>query len=136
MGTKRRDAYAPRVGLDTNERAFNRNFWLEISEFSGKELLKRNFMDLDRKPIEERLLFLEHSHVKAEVFKESNEIKISATGPREIKVYLHERMMDLSKAVTITINGSKSRFEVKPLSRRFSNRRAATGVCSIPRRSR
>ncbi|HLY10691.1 MAG TPA: hypothetical protein VKW04_15420 [Planctomycetota bacterium] len=114
MGSKRRDAYPLRVGLDTNERAFNRSFWLEISEFAGKELLKRKYLDLDRKPIEERTLFLEHSHVRAELVRETNEIKITATGARELKVYLHEKMLDLSKPVTLTINGSRSKVEVKP----------------------
>jgi predicted esterase len=114
MGTKRRDPYPPRVGLDTNERAYNRNFWLEISEFAGKELLKRNYMDFDKKTIEERILFPEHAHVRAEVVKESNEIKITATGARELKVYLHERMIDLSKPVTITVNGSRSKVDAKP----------------------
>jgi hypothetical protein len=114
MGTKRRDAVPPRVGLDTNERAFNRNFWLEIAEFSGKELLKRNYLDFDRKIIEERILFPEHAHVKAEVLKETNEIKVSATGAREIRVYLHEKMVDYAKPVTISVNGSKSKVDVKP----------------------
>jgi dienelactone hydrolase len=114
MGTKRRDAYPPRVGLDTNERTFNRNFWLEISEFAGKELLKRNYLDLDRKTIEERTLFPEHAHVRAEIIRDANEIRISATGVREIKVYLQERMIDFSKPLTITVNGSRSKADVKP----------------------
>jgi len=114
MGTKRRDAYPPRVGLDTNERAYSRNFWLEISEFAGKELLKRNYVDLDRKSIEERTLFPEHSRVRAELAWDSNEIKISASGVRELKVYLHEKMMDLGKPLTVTVNGLKSKVDVKP----------------------
>ncbi|HEV3029528.1 MAG TPA: hypothetical protein VG457_18265, partial [Planctomycetota bacterium] len=114
MGTKRRDAYPPRVGLDTNERAYSRNFWLEISEFAGKELLKRNFMDLDRKSIEERTLFPEHSRVRAELVRDSNEIKISASGVRELRVYLHEKMIDMAKPLTVTVNGVKSKFDVKP----------------------
>jgi predicted esterase len=114
MGTKRRDAYPSRVGLDTNERAYNRNFWLEISEFSGKELLKRNYMDFDKKSIEERTLFPEHSHVRAELIRESNEIKISASGVRELKVYLHEKMIDMGKPLAVTVNGSRSKFDLKP----------------------
>jgi pimeloyl-ACP methyl ester carboxylesterase len=114
MATKRRDAYPPRVGIDTNERAFNRNFWLEISEFKGQELLKRSYMDFDKKSIEERSLFPEHSHAKGEIAEESNEIKVTVTGAREIRVYLHEKMLDLTKPVTITVNGSKSKFDVKP----------------------
>jgi len=114
MGMKRRDPYPLRVGLDTNERAYNRNCWLEISEFTGKELLKRNYLDFDRKTIEERMLFPEHAHARAELVRESNEIKITATGAREIKVYLHERMIDFSKPLTLTVNGSKSKVDVRP----------------------
>lgn len=114
MGTKRRDAYPPRVGLDSNERAYNRNFWLEIAEFAGKEILKRNYMDFDRKVIEERILFPEHARARGEILKDSNEIKVAATGVREIRVYLHEKMLDLTKPVTLTVNGSKSRHDVRP----------------------
>ncbi len=114
MGTKKRDAYAPRVAIDTNERAYNRNFWLEIAEFSGKENLKRGYKDLDGKVIEERTLFFEHAHAKAELLKENNEIKITATGAREIRVYLHETMVDYSKPLTVTINASRSKFDLKP----------------------
>lgn len=114
MGTKKRDAYPARVAIDTNERAFNRNFWLEVSEYAGKENLKRGYKDFDGKVIEERLLYFEHAHVKAELLKESNEIKISATGAREIRVYLQETMVDMARPVTVTVNGSKSKFDVKP----------------------
>jgi hypothetical protein len=114
MGTKKRDAYAPRVAIDTNERATNRNFWLEIAEFSGKENLKRGYKDLDGKVIEERTLFFDHAHAKAELLKESNEIRITATGAREIRVYLHETMVDYSKPLTVTVNASRSKFDLKP----------------------
>jgi dienelactone hydrolase len=114
MGAKKRDAYAPRVAIDTNERATNRNFWLEIAEFSGKENLKRGYKDLDGKVIEERTLFFDHAHAKAELLKESNEIKITATGAREIRVYLHETMVDYSKPLTVTVNASRSKLDLKP----------------------
>lgn len=114
MATKRRDAYPVRVAVETNERAFNRNFWLEISDFKGQELLKRNYMDFDKKSIEERTLFPDRSHAKGEIVKESNEIKVTVSGAREIRVYLHEKMLDLAKPVTVTVNGSKSKFDVKP----------------------
>lgn len=114
MGTKRRDAYPARVGLETNERAFNRNFWLEIAEFSGKEILKRNYLDFDRKSIEERTLFPEKARATGEIVRESNEIKLSVAGAREMRVYLHERMLDFARPVTITVNGSRSKVDVKP----------------------
>ena len=52
--------------------------------------------------------------MKGELLKDTNEIKISATGAREIRVYLHEKMVDMTKPVTVTVNGSKSKFDVKP----------------------
>lgn len=114
MATKRRDAYPARVGLETNERAFNRVFWLEISDFKLPENLKRNYIDFDKKTIEERTLFSERAHGKAEIVKETNEIKVTISGAREIRVYLHERMIDLAKPVTVTVNGSKSKLDPKP----------------------
>lgn len=114
MATKRREPYPVRVALDTNERAFNRNFWLEIAEFKGQELLKRNYMDFDKKSIEERTLFPERAHVKGEIVRESNEIRITAAGVRELRIYLHEKMADPAKPLTITVNGSKSRYDLKP----------------------
>lgn len=114
MATKRRTAYPDRVGLDTNERAFNRNFWLEIAEFKGQELLKRSYMDFDKKSIEERTLFPERAHARGEIVKESNEIKLTVSGAREVRVYLHEKMVEYSKPVTVTVNGSRSKVDVKP----------------------
>jgi dienelactone hydrolase len=114
MATKRRTAYPERVGLDTNERAFSRNFWLEITEFKGQELLKRSYMDFDKKSIEERSLFPEHTHARGEIVKDANEIKLTVSGAREVRVYLHEKMVDLARPVTITVNGTKSKFDVKP----------------------
>jgi pimeloyl-ACP methyl ester carboxylesterase len=114
MAAKRRDPYPARVGLDTNERAFNRNFWLEISEFKGQELLRRSYLDLDKKTIEERTLYPDPARARGEVLRESNEIKLSVAGARELRVYLHEKMVDFARPVTVTVNGSKSKFDVKP----------------------
>ena len=46
--------------------------------------------------------------------KESNEIKLTVSGAREVRVYLHEKMLDLARPVTIAVNGTKSKFDVKP----------------------
>jgi len=113
MGTKRRTAYPARVGIETADRLFNRAFWLEVTEFKGKEIIKRNYMDLDKKPIEERLVFQEEIHVRGELATETNEIKITASGARELKVYLHERMVDFAKPVAISVNGSRSTYTAK-----------------------
>jgi hypothetical protein len=114
MGTKRRTANPPRVAVYTNERAFSRAFWLEIAEFKGKEVIKRGFMDFDKKQIEERLVFQDEIQVRAEILREQNEVKVTASGAREVRIYLHERMVDFSKPVTVAVNGSRSRFDVKP----------------------
>lgn len=114
MGTKRRDACPARAGVSTRERAFNRNFWLEITEFKGKDILKRSYLDTDKKTIEERTLFPELSIVTAECLRETNEIRVSAAGAREIRIYLHEKMVDFGKPLIVTVNGTKSRPDVKP----------------------
>jgi hypothetical protein len=114
MGTKRRTAYPPRVGIETNERIFCRAFWLEVVDFKGKEIIKRGYMDTDKKPIEERLIFQEEIRARGDLSTETNEIKITAAGAKEIKVYLHERMVDFTKPVAITVNGSRSTYTAKP----------------------
>jgi pimeloyl-ACP methyl ester carboxylesterase len=114
MKSKRRDPYPARVGIWTQDRTFSRRFWLEVSEFKGKELLKRGYMDASNKTIEDRTLFTDPITVRAELLREKNEIKISATGTRELRVYLHEKMLDLAKPVVLTVNGSRSTFDAKP----------------------
>ena len=114
MGTKRRTAYPTRVGIETHDRLFSRCFWLEVSDFKGKEIIKRGFKDLEGKTIEERLVFQEEIQVRGELARDANEIKVTATGARELKVYLHERMVDFAKPVAITVNGSRSTYTVKP----------------------
>ncbi len=113
MGTKRRDAYPPRAGVWSRDRIFNRCFWLEVSDFKGKEI-PREFIDFDRKKIEERMIFPEPYLVQAELARESNEIKVAAAGAKELTIYLHEKMVDFSKPVTVRVNGSSSKFDVKP----------------------
>ena len=114
MGTKRRDPYAPRVWLWTQDRTFSRRFWVEVTEFKGKELLKRGYMDTSNKTIEDRTLFTDPITVRAELVRERNEIKISAAGARELRIYLHEKMLDLSKPVAVTVNNSRSTYDAKP----------------------
>ncbi len=113
MKTKRRDAYAPRVAIWTQDRTFRRRFWLEIAEFKGKELLKRGYMDASSKTIEDRMLFQAPITVRGELVPGKNEIRISATGARELRIYLHEKMLDLSKPVAVTVNNSRSTYAAK-----------------------
>jgi dienelactone hydrolase len=114
MASKVRSAYPPKVAVATTDRLFRRNFWLEIAEFKGKENVRRNFGDLQGKSIEERLVFQEEAVVTGELLRESNEIKIAAAGAREVKVYLHERMLDYGKPVGITVNGRRTSHTVRP----------------------
>ncbi len=114
MGTKRRDPYPKRAAVATHDRTFARAFWLEIAEFRGKELIKRGFPDLQGKTIEDRLVFQEEIKARGEIFPEANEIRISASGAKELRIYLHEKMLDLKKPVTVVVNDSRSKFDVKP----------------------
>jgi dienelactone hydrolase len=111
---KRRNPYPPRVAVYTTDRKFARNFWLEVSEFRGKESVLRRFPDVRNQVIEERQVFLDEIQVRAELVPDANEIKVTASGAKELRLWLHERMIDFSKPLAVTVNGSKSRFEPKP----------------------
>ncbi len=114
MATKRRNPYPDRVGIWTQDRTFSRRFWLEISEFKGKELLRRGYTDFSNKTIEDRMLFQEPISVRGELVREKNEIRIASSGARELRIYLHEKMLDLEKPVVVTVNGSRSTHSAKP----------------------
>jgi hypothetical protein len=114
MRPKVRNAWPPRTAVYTFDRKFARNFWLEVSEFRGKEAIMRGFPDLQGKAIEDRPVFSDEIQVRAELLPEGNEIKVSASGAKELRLWLHERMVDFSKPLTVTVNGAKSKFDVKP----------------------
>ena len=111
--SKRREAYPLKAAVWSRDRLFNRAFWLEVSDFKGQEI-PRDFIDFDKKKIEERKWFVEPFLVQAERAADSNEIKVTAAGAREIRLYLHERMVDFAKPVSVTVNGSRSTHTVKP----------------------
>jgi dienelactone hydrolase len=89
MKSKTRTAYPARVAVATNDRRFGRRFWLEISEYKGKEIIKRGFADQQGKSIEERLIFQEEAKAAAELA--GNEIKVTSTGAKELRIYLSEK---------------------------------------------
>lgn len=113
MKSKVRDPYPPRAAVATTDRRFRRNFWLEVAEFKAKENVKRNFADLQGKSIEERLVFQDEILVRADFLKEANEFRVSAAGAKEIRIYLHERMVDFGRPVVVVVNGRKSTFQPK-----------------------
>jgi pimeloyl-ACP methyl ester carboxylesterase len=112
-GSKRRDACPPRAAVWSRDRIFNRAFWLEVTDFKGKEF-PRDFVDFDKKKIEERKWFPEPFLVQAELGRGTNEFKVTAAGAKELRLHLHERMVDFSKPVVVTVNGSKSTHTAKP----------------------
>jgi pimeloyl-ACP methyl ester carboxylesterase len=113
MRGKHRNPYPPRVAVWSREKIFNRSFWLEVTEPKGKEIT-RGFADLEKKQIEERPIYPEPYFVQAELRADANEVKINATGVRELRIYLHDRMLDLAKPVTVVVNGSRSTHTAKP----------------------
>ena len=114
MEGRRRNPYPPRVSVHTNDRNFRRNYWLEISQFKGREMIQRGFRDLKGQHIEDRKIFHEFIRVDAELVPDTNEIRVTSTGARELTIYLHERMVDLSKAVVVRVNGARRQFRPKP----------------------
>ena len=104
MDRRRRDPYPRRVAISTNERRFNRNFWLEISGFKGREIIKRVFQDSRKLAIEERLIFQDRITARAEIVAGKNEIHVKTTGATSVRIYLHEKMVDFTKPIRIKVN--------------------------------
>ena len=46
--------------------------------------------------------------------QESNEIRVTSAGARELRIYFHEKMVDLSRPVIVNVSGLRSRHDVKP----------------------
>ena len=127
MKTKTRTAYPARVAVATNDRRFGRRFWLEIAEYKGKEIIKRGFADAQGKSIEERLIFQEEAKASAELA--GNEVKVTSTGAKELRIYLSEKMVDFAKPVIVTVNGRRSTFSPKPsLETLLESERRAPGL--------
>lgn len=114
MSGRRRDAYPSRVGLASAERLFNRAYWLEIAAFRGAERVERNFTDSEGKVLETRRVLPEEARVSAELRRESNEIRVTASGVKELRIYLHESMVDFARPVVVTANGARSSFTARP----------------------
>lgn len=114
MSGRRRDAYPSRVGLASWERLFNRAYWLEIAAFRGAERGERHFMDFEGKVLETRRVLPEEARLTAELRRESNEIRVTASGVKELRIYLHESMVDFARPVVVTANGARSSFTARP----------------------
>lgn len=114
MSRLRRDAYPARAGLATSERLFNRAFWLEIAAFRGSERVERRFTDLEGRVLETRRVLPEEARVRAELLRDSNEIRVTCSGVKELRIYLHEKMVDFARPVVVTVNGDRSSFTARP----------------------
>jgi pimeloyl-ACP methyl ester carboxylesterase len=106
MKSKTRTPYPPRVAVSTSERRFGRRFWLEITEFKAKENVQRRFGDLEGKVIEERMAFQEEATVSAELA--GGEVRVASTGAKALRLYLHERMLDVGKPLVVSVNGRRT----------------------------
>jgi pimeloyl-ACP methyl ester carboxylesterase len=114
MSARRRDAYPLRVGLATSERLFNRAFWLEIEAFREPERVERRFTDFEGDVLETRRALAGEVRVRAELRRDANEIRVTASGARELRIYLHERMVDFDRPLGVTANGTRSTFTARP----------------------
>ncbi|MHC4607549.1 MAG: carboxylesterase family protein [Planctomycetota bacterium] len=109
LGCKRA-VYPGAVRLVTNERIFNRSFWIEITGFSGSadERVKRSFVSDKGVGIEERLLFVREIDIRAELVREKNAVRVRSTYVKKFRLYLHDEMLDLDEPVTVFVNGKRA----------------------------
>lgn len=111
---KTREPYPKVIEWITHERIWNRVAWLEITGFSkeAQEAWKRTYVDLENKPLEERLHFVQPVEVKAEIDRERNTIKVTSKFATELRFYVSDAMLDLDKEISITVNGTASKKKV------------------------
>ncbi len=109
-----RDPYPKRVEWMTHERIWNRVAWIEITGFSkeAQEVWKRTYVDLENKPLEERLHFVHPVEIKAEVDREKNVIRVTSKFVTELRVYVSDAMLDLDKEISVTVNGTTTKKKV------------------------
>ena len=112
MRTKSREADPAEVFLVSWERLFLRLYWVEILEVTAKESVKTPVKDFDGKVLETRTVFSSEVRVDARASRKQNSIDVKCDGVKEVKLWLNDRLLDLSKPVIVRVNGKKA-FEGK-----------------------
>jgi hypothetical protein len=108
---KVRDPYPKVVHWMTHEKIWNRCAWLEITGFSkdAQEMWKRTYVDLENKPLEERLHFVQPVEARAEIDREKNSITITTKHVTELRLHLADAMVDLDREIAVTVNGTTTK---------------------------
>lgn len=102
MESKTRAADPKEIRWSTWESLFPRAYWLEILEFAGRETTKIAIRDFENKEIETRTFFPSEVRVTASISK--NKIEIQADHVKKMRIWLNDRLVDLSKPVVVRFN--------------------------------
>jgi pimeloyl-ACP methyl ester carboxylesterase len=108
MVGKARAADPAEVFLVAWERLFLRLYWVEILEVTAKESVKTPVKDFDGKVLETRTVFSSEVRADARANRKQNSIDVKCDGVKELRLWLNDRLLDLSKPVIIRVNGKKA----------------------------
>jgi hypothetical protein len=105
-----RARYPSILRLTTDELLLARHAWIEL--VAPKPLMKAPLRHLDKNgnTIQEREVFLPASKIKATAKRDRQRIVLEVQGAREVRVYLHDDLVDLGREFEVVAN-SRSVFK-------------------------
>jgi dienelactone hydrolase len=128
LGERRRNMYPKKIIWRANKPQHRRAYWLEIESFKGTPFDPHTAKEfrIKRRPKndqEYRQMFIDWilkktPCVTAELVG-GNRIKAKCSGMKQISFYLSDRILDLDRKVTITVNGKTRYKEIPKRSVRF-----------------
>ncbi len=105
---KRRVADPLEVRWSAWEMAFTRGYWIEVLEPSGAERIKLPVRDAEGQEIETRMGLDAEVRVSAIARRKSNSIELTCEGVKKLRLWLNDRLVDLSKPVIVRVNNKKA----------------------------
>lgn len=113
-----RDAAPRKLGWTSDHLHTGRFSWIEMTALSSKGgVAKLSFVDDFGKTVEQREILREVARVDAEA--KGQTIEVAAVQVEKLRVYWSDRVVDLSKPVTIRVNGKEAWKGVPEISTAF-----------------
>ncbi len=107
MTGKARSPDPPEVRWTSWEKIFNRSYWVEVLDAAGASRIETTVKDFDGRPIEKRLGLDREVRLTAIAKRAQNRIDVDGDGVKELRLWLNDRIVDLSKPVKVTWNNKK-----------------------------
>ncbi len=104
----KRERHPAQLRFEADEDRYRGAYWLEVVKQKKRESGTVNIRGLSGSNYaEKRDLYIDVATAEATLVRESNRIDIKSTNIDELRVYIADEMLDLTKEVEITLNGSR-----------------------------